>query len=101
MYGMFVREGYLETLRADMIAVLVIHEKHIGPCGWIGPSVMCLYGSSLIVFEKWGAMENLSNESLISAVFEHTYTYTPTYVFPIVPKVQVGQRNTNFHVDQC
>lgn len=31
--------------------------------GLIGPSVVCLYGSGLIVFEKWGALETLSNES--------------------------------------
>lgn len=62
--------------------MLVIHKKHNGPYGCTGPSVVCLYGSRLTVFEKWGAAEMLSNESLISAVFEHTYM--PTYVFIFV-----------------
>lgn len=64
MYGMFVRERYLETFRPEIKTLLVIHEKHIGPYGCIGPSVVCLYESRIIVFEKWGVAGMLSSESL-------------------------------------
>lgn len=33
-----------------MRSVLVLDEKHIGPCG---RAIYSVYGSGLIVFEKW------------------------------------------------
>lgn len=62
--------GFLEVIRIEMRFGLVLMRStfdHVDGSDW---AIRGVYGSGLIVFEKWGALESLSNGE--SIVFENT-----------------------------